>query len=254
MPNATITEILRYPVKGLSPDRMTEASLQPGQGLSDDRRFAIALKSTQFDPDNPVHIHKTGFAMLMKNERLAKLDIAYEEGDQKITIYRGGKQVTAGSLTDYLSKTRLEDFFDAYLAKDFAGDVHLVEGKDGHMFSDHANRVLSIINMNSVAELSRVTKTTLDPVRFRGNIHLEGPEAWEEFNWVGQEIQLGEARLKVTARIDRCGATNVDPTTGVRDMNIPKTLMGAWGHIDFGVYAEVLTPGVIKPGDHLTLA
>ena len=41
-----ITNIQRYPVKGLSPEALSETNLHSGRSLKDDRRFAIALGST----------------------------------------------------------------------------------------------------------------------------------------------------------------------------------------------------------------
>ena len=56
----------------------------------------------------------------------------------------------------------------------------------------------------------------------------------------------------MTKRIERCAATNVDPATGLRDLEIPKTLMKTYGHFDCGIYAEVLDGGTIEPGDVFT--
>ena len=70
---------------------------------------------------------------------------------------------------------------------------------------------------------------------------------------VGRQIAIGaSARAKIVKRIVRCAATNVDPATGVRDLTIPDTLMSAFGHMDCGVYAEVLAPGEIAIGDVLS--
>jgi uncharacterized protein len=49
----------------------------------------------------------------------------------------------------------------------------------------------------------------------------------------------------------RCAATNVDPVTGIRDLEIPKTLMQSFGHADCGVYGEVVQAGEIAVGDPL---
>ncbi|MGZ8369266.1 MAG: MOSC domain-containing protein, partial [Rhodoplanes sp.] len=73
--------------------------------------------------------------------------------------------------------------------------------------------------------------------------------AWREFDLVGQEIAVGPARLRVVKRIERCAATNVEPYTGLRDMNILKTLMQCFDHVDCGVYAEVIAAGEIALGD-----
>jgi uncharacterized protein YcbX len=58
----------------------------------------------------------------------------------------------------------------------------------------------------------------------------------------------------VVKRIVRCAATEVDPGTGIRDLEIPRTLMKAYGHADCGVYAEVIEGGPIAVGDEVTLS
>ena len=89
----------------------------------------------------------------------------------------------------------------------------------------------------------------VDPLRFRGNLHVDGWPAWQEFDLLGQTLAIGDVRLKVVKRIVRCAATNVEPRTGIRDLEIPKTLMQAFGHMDCGVYAEVTAGGAINQGD-----
>jgi len=49
--------------------------------------------------------------------------------------------------------------------------------------------------------------------------------------------------------IARCAATNKDPKSAARDMNIPLLLERGFGHTEFGVYARVLKCGTIRPGD-----
>jgi uncharacterized protein YcbX len=58
-------------------------------------------------------------------------------------------------------------------------------------------------------------------------------------------------RAKVVKRIVRCAATNVDPATGIRDLEIPKTLMQRFDHMDCGIYAEITTNGEIAVGDEI---
>ena len=81
-----------------------------------------------------------------------------------------------------------------------------------------------------------------------------GWPAWSELDLVGEDVAIGDhAALKVVKRIVRCAATNVDPLTGIRDMaTFRDTLMQAFGHIDCGVYAEVVTAGEITDGDGLS--
>ena len=60
-------------------------------------------------------------------------------------------------------------------------------------------------------------------------------------------------QVKIVKRIVRCAATNVDPATGVRDLEIPDTLMKTFGHADCGIYAEVVAGGAIAVGDRLSV-
>ena len=114
---------------------------------------------------------------------------------------------------------------------------------DGHSFSDVAAKVVSIINLASVAAVEDAVGAPVDPLRFRGNLYVEGWPAWHEFDLLGQTLSIGDVRLKVVKRIVRCAATNVEPRTGIRDLEIPHTLMQTFGHMDCGVYAEVIDGG-----------
>jgi uncharacterized protein YcbX len=103
-----------------------------------------------------------------------------------------------------------------------------------------------------VADLERVVRQEVHPLRFRANVYVEGLAPWEEFRWAGREIALGGARLKITKPIDRCAATNVNPETAARDLNIPLSLQRGFGHVDLGVYGVVTEAGEVTVGDHLT--
>jgi uncharacterized protein YcbX len=123
----------------------------------------------------------------------------------------------------------------------------------GHSFSDVAAKVVSIINLASVAAIETVIGVPVDPLRFRANLYVAGWPAWRELDLVGQEIAVGDTRLKVTKRIRRCAATNVEPLTGIRDLAIPATLMRTFDHMDCGVYAQVMVGGEIAPGSEIVI-
>lgn len=247
----TVTEIYRHPVKGLSPESLPRVSLTPGEGLPQDRRFALAHGATVFDPAAPQWLPKTNFLMLMRNERLAKLKTRYEDESGILTIERDGKTVARANIQDQAGRSVIEQFFAAYMAAESRGAPRLVESP-GHMFSDFNAKVVSIIGLASIADLERVTRAPVDPRRFRANIYFAGGRAWEEMQWVGKEIAMGGVRLKVIKPITRCAATNVNPETAARDMNIPRTLQDGFGHIHMGIYGEVLTAGAIAVDDKIT--
>ena len=59
--------------------------------------------------------------------------------------------------------------------------------------------------------------------------------------------------MEIIDRIDRCAAINVDPTTGVRDLNLIKVLKKFYGHVDMGVFAKVTKSGSFTIGDNLRM-
>ena len=249
---AIVQSLYRYPVKGLSPQPLDRARLSPGQTVPGDRLYAIENGPTGFDPAAPAYFPKQRFLMLMKNERLAALRTDYDEASHTLVIRRGGEAVARGDLRTAEGHTVIERFFSEYCADELRGPPKVLFG-DGHSFSDVARKVVSIINMASVAALETAIGRPVAPLRFRANVYVAGWPAWHEFDLVDQELSAGGARLKGVKRIVRCAATNVDPQTGIRDLTIPQTLMRSFGHMDCGIYAEVIAGGEIAPGDAIAV-
>jgi uncharacterized protein YcbX len=250
MTTAVVTHIYRYPVKGLNGEPLDRVEATPGEGLPHDRRFAIAHGSTPFDPSNPEWRPKTGFLMLMRNERLALLDARFDEGTGVLSIRRDGKHVMSGDVTTLIGRALIEDFFSAFMANEVRGKPRILEAP-GHMFSDHRGKVVSLINLESLRDLERAVGTRVDHRRFRANFYFDGRDSWDEFDWLNKEIGLGGACVRVIAPIPRCAATNVNPETAERDLQIPHALKDAFGHSDLGVYAEVVAAGTVGVGDEL---
>lgn len=245
----TIAALYRYPVKGLSPERMESVALTPGELIAGDRAYAIEQGSPQFDPDAPKHFPKMKFLMLMRDEKLAALRTLFDDESATLTIMRGGKQVCRANLSTPVGRGIAEQFFAAYLGPALPGKPRVVRGPDGFGFTDVAERWVSLINLASVRDLERVTGTAVDPLRFRGNLHVEGLDPWVEKSWTGQTLTIGGVRLTVRKQIVRCAATNVNPETAHRDLQLPKTLDEAFGANLCGIYLSVESPGEIRPGD-----
>jgi len=239
-----IASLQRYPVKGLSPETLSSVALTKGDYFPGDRLFAVENGPAGFDPENPQHQPKIKFLMLMRNESLARLRTRYLDAITTLFVEEGGREVARGDLSTREGRLAIEAFLRRFMPKELRGPPKVLTAPEGFRFTDSRRGYVSLINLASVRELEAVVGAAVDPLRFRGNIHIDGLAPWAEFDLVGQVLTTPSGvRLKVTKRIERCAATNVDPHTGIRDLEIPKSLMKAYGHFDCGIYAEVLSGG-----------
>ncbi len=248
----TVTALYRYPVKGLSADPLQSVTCQAGEALPFDRAYAIENGPGRFDPAAPRHLPKINFLMLMRDERLATLTTTFDEATQTLSVLRGGRAVATGRLNDPMGRKIIEQFMSAYMNFALRGAPKIVFAP-GHSFSDVAVKCLHIVNMASVRDLERMMRRTVDPLRFRANIYVDGVEPWAEFKWLHKRLACGDITLTVLDKTERCEATNVDPSNGMRDMAIPATLMRSLGHSNFGIYAKVTTGGELRVGDPIRL-
>jgi uncharacterized protein YcbX len=253
---ATVIAIYRYPVKGLSAEEMDRVALVPGECLPHDRRFAVALGSTRFDPQHPEWLPKINFIMLMRDEKLARLRTRFDAESGVLAIAEDGRDVLRVEMTEPEGRRRVAEFLADFLG-DADGPLRVVEAP-GHAFADArrkpnatTDKYVSLINRASIVALEAAMGVPVDPLRFRANVYFAGAPAWSEHDWVGSEITLGMARLRVIAPITRCAATQVNPVTAQRDLDIVAALERAFGHINMGVYAEVVGGGEIGLGDRL---
>jgi uncharacterized protein YcbX len=252
MTAARLTALYRYPVKGLAGQKLDAADLAAGETVPHDRRFAIVHGASQCDPSAPTWQPKRQFLQLMTDERLALLGIGYDDATEALTLKRDGKQVARGLLSMPIGQDLINQFLNAFM-KDPRGAVKIVSAP-GIAFTDRPEKFVSIINLASVRDIERVTRAPVDPQRFRANLYVDGLPAWSEFDLIDREITVGPVRLKIVMRITRCAATNVNPATGERDLNIPKALITGFGHADCGVFAEVLDAGRVAEGDAVVVA
>ncbi|MCP5084064.1 MAG: MOSC domain-containing protein [Alphaproteobacteria bacterium] len=254
MSQTSIAELYTFAVKGLTGAKHDQIALTAADCLPYDRAWAIEAGSRKFDLTNPSYFPKANFLMLMRDEKLAALDTTFDEESKVLTVFRGGKQVARGCLQDKLGRQLLEQFFAAYAKESLRGGAPKIVSAENHSFSDVPNKWVSIINLASVKDLERVARKPVHPLRFRGNIYLEGLDPWEEFNWLDRTLTIGGAPvLEVTERIKRCAAVNVDPETGARDLSLPRTLDVGFGHQDCGIYARVAADGQIAVGDKVVV-
>jgi uncharacterized protein YcbX len=245
---ARIASIYRYPVKGLSGERLASTELSPGATLKNDRAFALENGPSGFDPAAPSWQPKIKFLCLMRNARIAAIETAYDDASGVLTIRRSGRLLVDANLNRPAGRATVESFFQGFMGKEARGPIKLLESP-GHSFSDVAKKVVSIINLQSVAALAQAIGEPVHELRFRGNLHVDGWPAWLETQMIGHEIEIGVTRLRVVKMIQRCAATEVNPENAQRDMDVTASLYRLTGDENCGIYAEILRGGRITEGE-----
>jgi uncharacterized protein len=248
-----IASLYHYPVKGLSPQELPAATLEADGYFPCDRLFALENGFSGFNPAAPEHQPKIKFLMLMRNGALAGLSTRYDPATGVLVISEGGREAARGDLATAEGRRAIEAFLTECVGAEVRGPVRLLEAPKGFRFTDSKSGFVSLINLASVAEIARAQGATVDPLRFRGNLYLDGAAPWAEASWPGRRLRIGEVTLSVLKMTDRCAATGVEPGTGRRDMDLVQTLRKAFGHIDCGIYARVETGGRIATGDIVEL-
>jgi uncharacterized protein YcbX len=144
----------------------------------------------------------------------------------------------------------------------------VVEGPFGPALSEHAGRPvqlvvrddgesggdvqpMSLMSSASLCALAATLGGDVDERRFRMTITIDGVQAWEEHGWVGRDVRVGDAVLRVDSLCERCVVTTRDPESGRTDAPVLKALAELRGKDDvtFGVWCDVAAPGRVRVGD-----
>lgn len=144
----------------------------------------------------------------------------------------------------------------AQALSDYAGrELRLARTDAPGRAVDRADGPVSIVSDESVEELARQAGVdAADARRFRMLVGVRGGEPHVEDTWIGRDVRIGEAVVRVHEQVARCAITTKNPDTGERDLDtlrVIKAYRGTRGEkqLDFGVYGEVVTPGRVRVGD-----
>ncbi|MFK4731269.1 MOSC domain-containing protein [Agromyces mediolanus] len=253
MAPAHLERIVRYPVKGLPGVPETgPVRLAPGRGLRWDRGHAIE-NGTTVPADRTAWQPRETYFHLAKYETIARLGtaLAGADGDDPVLTLTAA----SGTAEVRLAGAELDaDAANALLRETLPagplGPPTLVRTTAAGLW-DWPAAHLSIINLATLEALAEAADEAVDARRFRGNLYLGGLPAWGELALLGRRVRIGEAVLEVFQPTDRCRATTINPLDAVSDLNVPALLASRFGHMFCGVYARVVVPGRIAPGDVL---
>lgn len=251
-----IAGLFRFPVKGFPAERIGAADLRRDQGILGDRAAAFSNGSSAV-PDDRWQKY-SAFTVLKNDTGLqgwrVSTDSDSSEGSDSgedsavtITLTAPDGESTTFRTADRGARTTSAEFLARRIPAQGPFPRALVVADQGMFDSRRAG--ISIINPATVAALD----PALDPLRFRGNVLVDGLEPYAEFALIGKIVRLGEVRLAITQAIERCPATTVNPTTAEADVNVPRLLAASCGHLHCGVYGRILDSGVVREGDEIEI-
>lgn len=118
---------------------------------------------------------------------------------------------------------------------------------------------VSLVTTASMRLLSERLGREVDSARFRATFLLDNgndPPHVED-SWVGRELRIGEATVRVQGVVPRCAVVDLDPVTGRHvGASVLRELAGyrrSQDEISFGVDAVVTAPGRVRAGDQVGL-
>ena len=231
---AAIREVRRFPVKSMRGESLPAATVTL-QGVIADRRYAFVQKAS-----------RSSFPWLTARELPDMLryhptveHASAKEVEVTVTTPEGKKfPIQSDALRELLESRSGRELFLLY---DYRGSFDVAP--------------ISVISRQTIARIAEESQTVEDPLRFRPNvlIDLEGGEAFEELNWVGRIVHLGDtARIAIIKVDERCMMITLDPETAKPSTAILRSVVQQHNQCA-GVYAAVLTPGEIRVGDKVSL-
>jgi uncharacterized protein len=251
----------RYPVKSMQGEELNAAEVTQA-GVLGDRRFAVidAITGKVAGAKNPrkwpgfFYFRSAYTAPPLPGEALPAVRVTTPDGTSATT--------DDPELPALLSKALGRDVsVSAGLARAIAEDLE--DSEDEVVTWQLPTQ--TFVDSSPVHLLTTATLDTLrsiypagrsEPRRFRPNVIVVTPpqaEGFVENDWVGHQLALGDqVRLLVTEVTGRCVMTTLPQGDLPHDRGILKT---AVQHNDaaVGVYARVLSPGLVRHGDEVTL-
>ncbi len=241
--SGSVTSIWRHPIKSHGRERLDRITMIPGHTMPGDRVWAVAHEASKTDGSEWAPC--ANFSRGAKAPQLMAIS-AQLQGDS-VTLSHPNRPDL--SFEPDVQQDTFLDWVKPLMPADRAASARIVRAANRGM-TDSDFPSISLCNMSSHRAVEQKLGRDLSIARWRGNIWFDGLPLWNEFDWIGRDIRIGEAVFHVRERITRCLATTANPETGERDADTLGAL-SSWDHQDFGVYAEVLEGGTIHTGDEV---
>ena len=258
----SISSINYCPVKSISFQSIKSCEIIKNIGIVGDRIFAFSkgldLNQAQlFEKKLEERRGKWNKILTLKNSPfLNKYNFLFD--NDKLTLTQNNSEILTINI-DETSEYELLSNKILELESSLQKPIYLMKNKDIPFFDTSIsnktilNHSISLINTKSVEDFQNKTNQEIETQRFRGNIFVDGVDAWEERNWIGKIIKINDISFKVEKNIPRCVAINLKPNTDDNSLNLLQSLKKTYNHFDMGVYLTALDDGPINIGDNISL-
>ena len=260
--SVSISSINYCPVKSISFQTVSDCKIRKNIGIVGDRVFAFSkgLESNQaqlFEKNLDERRGKWNKILTLKNSPVLN-KYNFKLNGNRLTFTQKNNEI----LTIDVSKTNEHELLSnkiLELESSLQKPIFLMKNKDIPFFDTSiSNKTLlthsiSLINNQSIKDFKNKTNQEIETQRFRGNIFVDGIEAWEERSWIGKIIKINNISFKVEKNIPRCVAINLKPNTDDNSLNLLQSLKKTYNHFDMGVYLTALDDGPINIGDNISL-
>lgn len=243
-----IAQIWRHPIKAHGFEELTETAVVAQETLPWDRAWAVTHEASKANSGE--------WAACVNFSRGAKAPHLMAIGAQLDTD-RVELTVTHPDQNDLTFRPdHDESDFLAWIAplmpKDRAKSNGIIRATQQGM-TDTPFPSISFGNLATLRVLEQRAGQTLDTRRFRINFWADGLAPFEEFEWVGRHVRIGDVTFQAEDRITRCASTMANPDTGRRDADPVAVMDNHWGHHDFGIALVALGGGVVSVGSPVDL-
>ncbi|MGB3316179.1 MAG: MOSC domain-containing protein [Albidovulum sp.] len=246
----TVASLQRHPLKSHGREALSRVLLNEGADLPWDRHWAVAHDAAKITEGewSPCQ----NFSRGSKAPKLMAINAALDEATGALTLTHPERPDITFRPDDVADAARFIDWVRPISPADRAlpTRIYSVTGR-GMTDTDYPS--ISLISIASNRALAEHMGVDLSPLRWRGNIWLEGLKPWEERGWIGRRLRIGGAVLEIVEPKERCMATTANPATGERDADTLRALMALHGDKDFGLYARVIETGAVNVGDQAEL-
>lgn len=253
---ATLARIFRHPVKSIGAEDLGGTVLEAGRSLPFDREWAVLNDRAKVArrPDGRAGEWgpKANFLTGRAGPSLMAVTAAMP-GEGLLRLAHPLRPVLEIDPDAAGDQARLLAWLAPIWPADAPAPVAVVRAP-GQPLTDQPVPYVSLIGTASLAALSARAGGNLSPRRFRANLWVEGWAPFAEFDLIGRDIRVGAARLRPVARIGRCRATDANPETGLRDIDMLPLLERSFGHTDLGVFCTVVEGGPVILGDPVDLS